>query len=59
MLQSSLGLDWTARPTYSVPPMLLHITPLEAPIVWFAFAAGAACGCLATLVVLRRKQRAE
>lgn len=35
--------------------MFAHITPLEAPIVWVAFAAGIATGVLATLLLLRRR----
>lgn len=35
--------------------MLAHLTPLEAPIVWLAFAAGLATGVLATWYVLRRR----
>jgi hypothetical protein len=33
--------------------MLAHITPLEAPIVWFAFAAGLVLGIVATVAVMR------
>lgn len=40
--------------------MFAHITPLEAPIVWFAFVAGALLGALATWFVMhRRAQRAS
>lgn len=35
--------------------LLAHITPLEAPVVWFAFAGGLALGILGTLAVLRSK----
>ena len=35
--------------------MLAHITPLEAPIVWLAFAVGAALGSLATWFVMNRR----
>jgi hypothetical protein len=35
--------------------MLAHITPLEAPIVWFAFAAGAALGAFATWFVMHKR----
>ncbi len=35
--------------------MFAHITPLEAPIVWFAFAAGAALGALTTWFVVSRR----
>lgn len=34
--------------------MLAHITPLEAPVVWLAFAAGLALGIVATFVAMRR-----
>lgn len=34
--------------------MLAHITPLEAPVVWFAFAAGLVLGIVATFTVMRR-----
>jgi uncharacterized membrane protein YoaK (UPF0700 family) len=36
--------------------MLAHITALEAPIVWLAFAVGAALGSLATWFVLHRRE---
>ena len=35
--------------------MLAHLTPLEAPIVWLAFALGAAAGALTTWFVLGRR----
>ena len=35
--------------------MLAHITPLEAPIVWFAFAAGAALGGFAVWFLMSRR----
>lgn len=35
--------------------MLAHITPLEAPVVWFAFAAGAALGAFATWFLMNRR----
>lgn len=35
--------------------MFAHITPLEAPIVWFAFAAGLALGAFATWYVLGKR----
>lgn len=38
-----------------MPHMFAHITPLEAPIVWFAFAAGIATGAFATWFLLRRR----
>ncbi|HEX6811752.1 MAG TPA: hypothetical protein VF384_09030 [Planctomycetota bacterium] len=34
--------------------MLAHITALEAPIVWFAFAAGLVLGIVGTVAVMRR-----
>ena len=34
---------------------LAHLTPLEAPIVWLAFAAGLAAGIVATYAVMRRR----
>jgi ABC-type Mn2+/Zn2+ transport system permease subunit len=34
--------------------MFAHITPLETPILWFAFAAGIAAGVVGTLLVQRR-----
>lgn len=37
--------------------MIAHITPLEAPVVWFAFAAGVAVGVLATWFWLSRSAR--
>ena len=36
-------------------PMFAHITPLEAPIVWFAFAAGLAVGAFATWFLLHKR----
>ena len=36
-------------------PMFAHITPLEAPVVWFAFAAGIALGAFATWVGMHRR----
>lgn len=35
--------------------MFAHITPLEAPIVWLAFAVGIATGALATYLLLHRR----
>jgi Na+-driven multidrug efflux pump len=35
--------------------MLAHLTPLEAPIVWLAFAAGAALGAAVTWLVVQRR----
>lgn len=37
--------------------MLLHLTPLEAPIVWIAFAAGVAMGAVATFLLMARRFR--
>ena len=34
--------------------MLAHLTPLEHPFLWLAFAAGLACGILGTLIANRR-----
>ncbi len=34
--------------------MFAHITPLEAPIVWLAFAAGLVLGIVSTFTVMRR-----
>lgn len=39
--------------------MFAHITPLEAPIVWLAFAAGIATGALATWYLLSRRAAAR
>jgi len=35
--------------------MFAHITPLEAPIVWFAFAVGALVGAGITWFVMNRR----
>lgn len=35
--------------------MFAHITPLEAPIVWLAFAAGIAVGAFATWYLLAKR----
>jgi hypothetical protein len=35
--------------------MFAHLTALEAPIVWLAFAAGLCTGALATFVLLHRR----
>jgi hypothetical protein len=35
--------------------MLAHLTALEAPIVWFAFAAGLVLGIAGTIAVRRRQ----
>ena len=35
--------------------MLAHLTPLEAPIVWLAFALGAAAGAVTTWFVVGRR----
>ena len=42
------------RPRCSNTRMLAHITPLEAPIVWFAFAAGIALGAIGTYLLVQR-----
>jgi hypothetical protein len=34
--------------------MLAHLTPLEAPLVWLAFAAGVALGAFATWFAMHR-----
>jgi hypothetical protein len=39
--------------------MLAHITPLEAPIVWLAFAAGIALGAFSTWRVMSRRNPAR
>jgi Na+-driven multidrug efflux pump len=35
--------------------MFAHITPLEAPIVWLAFALGLALGAVATWFVMQKR----
>ena len=35
--------------------MILHLTPLETPFVWFVFAAGVALGAVVTFLVLQRR----
>ncbi|MEO6595137.1 MAG: hypothetical protein ABIP94_10335 [Planctomycetota bacterium] len=35
--------------------MFAHITALEVPVVWFAFAAGLALGIAGTFLVMRRR----
>jgi Na+-driven multidrug efflux pump len=46
---------WVSRtPT---APMLLHLTPLEMPVVWVAFAAGALVGAGAMLLWRRAPTR--
>lgn len=35
--------------------MVAHLTPLEAPIVWLAFAAGIAVGAFATWFLLHKR----
>jgi len=35
--------------------MIAHITPLEAPIVWLAFAAGITVGALVTWYVMQKR----
>jgi hypothetical protein len=51
-----LGLALAARPPgRSHGRMFAHITPLEAPILWLAFAAGAAAGAAVMWVVLKKR----
>ena len=38
-------------------PMFLHLTPLETPIIWIAFAAGIATGAVATFLLMARRTR--
>jgi Na+-driven multidrug efflux pump len=49
------------RPSQPAPMrcMVAHITPLEAPIVWLAFLAGAALGALMTWRVMSRRNPAR
>ena len=49
------------RPSQPAPMrcMVAHITPLEAPIVWLAFLAGAALGAFATWRVMSRRSAAR
>ena len=35
--------------------MIAHLTPLELPVVWFAFAAGIAVGCVASALWRRAR----
>lgn len=49
-----VAFEW-AEPLATVARMFAHITPLEAPIVWVAFAVGAALGALTTWFVLSRR----
>jgi len=37
--------------------MLAHLTPLEAPLLWVAFAAGVAVGAVAMFVLKQRPSR--
>jgi len=37
--------------------MLAHLTPLEAPLLWVAFAAGVAVGALGMFVFKQRTSR--
>ena len=39
--------------------MLAHLTAFEAPIVWFAFAAGLALGITGTAWLMRRRAAAS
>ncbi|MFK7739696.1 MAG: hypothetical protein AB8H80_05180 [Planctomycetota bacterium] len=36
--------------------MIAHLTPLEAPIVWFAFAAGIALGAVGMWLTLSMRK---
>ena len=49
------------RPSQPAPMrcMFAHITPLEAPIVWLAFLAGAALGAFVTWRVIARRNPAR
>ena len=51
--------QWVAgnRRGRSDAAMIAHITPLEAPIVWFAFVAGIAVGAFATWILMQRATR--
>jgi hypothetical protein len=44
-----------AAATASMRSMFAHITALEAPIVWLAFAAGIAVGAFAAFLLLHRR----
>jgi hypothetical protein len=37
-------------------PMIAHLTPLEAPVVWIAFAVGVAVGALGMLLLRKASQ---
>lgn len=54
--EHGLQLASAPRPR-SDAPMLLHLTPLEAPIVWIAFAAGVAMGAVGTFLLMARRFR--
>lgn len=40
-------------------PLLAHLTPLEMPIVWIAFAAGTLLGATGAWLLLRRGSSAR
>lgn len=52
---SSLASRMASRSDATMLTLLAHITPLEAPILWFAFAAGIAVGAFATWFVMSRR----
>jgi hypothetical protein len=39
--------------------MFAHLTPLEAPILWLAFAAGIAVGAFATWFLLHKRPASD
>ena len=55
------AVDSSEADNYSEPMLLTlaHLTPLEAPVVWLAFAAGLACGIAGTLALVRRRATAS
>lgn len=53
--ETGLALPATARSHAPMLSMFAHLTPLEAPIVWLAFAAGLVAGIAATYAVMRRR----
>jgi hypothetical protein len=52
---SSLAGRAASRSDANMLTLFAHITPLEAPILWFAFAAGIAVGAFATWFVMSRR----
>lgn len=54
--RSPNALAWRARDR-SDDGMLAHLTPLEAPLLWVAFAAGVAVGALGMFVFKQRASR--